>query len=261
MICCVLFQLTLVLKPKSTNLIHCDNQSLVALYRKARSSKNLLVNRYLELIYLELYQREAVMEVVWVSTEVMAAEGADGLSRNDNEKLFDPYSLSAHGQRYVKRIYGKFDLDLYASVANCLAETRYCSTHCVQDEYYTGKTAQEALQGFIEGKLFMFPPVSATVQGLHLLSLNPSTKYSICLLIRSQFFELCRTLFSHRKNFSSQIFVSCTETKKRYLNKKISGTDLILITFGEAWEYLSKQSGEVEDAKESVNVKRRCLRE
>ena len=46
-----LYQLTLVLGPNTQNLVHCDNSALVSLYKKTRTTKNLVVNRYLELIH------------------------------------------------------------------------------------------------------------------------------------------------------------------------------------------------------------------
>ena len=110
--CYALYQLTLVLKPETNNLVHCDNQSLVAMYRKTRSTKNLLVTRYLELIHLELFQRRSVMELIWINTDQMNEYGADGLSRGRSDKIFEPYSLSEKGKRYMMRIYGRFDIDI-----------------------------------------------------------------------------------------------------------------------------------------------------
>ena len=199
------------------------------------------------------------MNVKWISTVEMARDGADGLSRQKHDKVFDSYSLNDRGQRYFTRIYGQFELDLYANPANYLPQTRFCSEYCIENEYYVGKTAQQALQEPLTGKLFMFPPVALTAQGLHLLSLNPSVDYSIVLLIRSQFLGLCRGLFSSKPHFTTKLFETCTQTKKKYLNQKISGNDLVLVSYGNAWSYLKgKEEVEVQGGS-SGDAKRRCL--
>ena len=230
--CYALYHLIMILPENSQNYIHVDNQALAHLWRKTRSSKDLNVNRYLELMNLEIHRKNCSVELQWISTQEMELCGADGLSRDKLDKIFDPYSLSDKGVTYLKRRFGGFDQDLFASAANYFPGSQFSSCYDVAHDSFTGMTGQEALQKPLRGKILLFPGVCQTIQSLQLLSLNPSRNYEIVILIRSKYFPLAYSLFRDRVDFNSYMFVSCKERAKKYLNKQIKGTDLILIHFG-----------------------------
>ena len=105
-----------------------DNKGLYFNYLK-RYSRNGLVNQYLREIFKILRERKSVLELSWISTSVMASDGADALSRNFVEKFADEKSLSPLGKNKLLRLSGldvSKGVDVFASGVDNPFEMRYC---------------------------------------------------------------------------------------------------------------------------------------
>ena len=144
-----------------------DNKGLYFNYLK-RYSRNRLVNEYLREIFEILRERKSVLVLSWISTEVMAAEGADALSRNFVEKFSDEKSLSPSGKNKVLRLSGldvTKGIDVFASGVDNPFEMRYC--HVNWDVECKLAMRMDGFQFFKEnlGKklnlhLFCYPPLA-----------------------------------------------------------------------------------------------------
>ena len=227
-----LFQLCVVLPPNRNHQVMIDNQTLLHLWNKTRSSTNLTVNEYLSFIMLELLRKNISLELTWIPTSTMNLIGADRLSRNDYSQLHTGYSLSNRGITFIRTYYFNIDVDLFASKANHWPGARYYSSYQIEDPLFTGYNGQYGLQIPMKGNFLLFPDVPMTKLCLNLLSLNPSRQYNILILIRTNFLPLARSLFKDRPNFFSQVFEKFPQNHKLNLNTKLHQHGVVAISFG-----------------------------
>ena len=124
----ILFYVRNFAPPRTSIHLLTDNKGLYYNYLK-RYSRNGVVNKFLREIFEILRERKSVLELSWISTEVMATDGADALSRNFVEKFSDEKSLSPNGKNKVLRLSGldvSKGIDVFASGVDNPFEMRYC---------------------------------------------------------------------------------------------------------------------------------------
>ena len=232
--CYALYELVKELPPESEHVIRVDNKALVFAYRKG-SSKNMYVNTLLTSILLELQMKNSYAEVLWVDTYTMSREGADRLSRGDNEELFDPLSLSIRGSGLISEIYDSIDCDLFASQKNNPFNTFYHSNHQITDDTLclSGDGLERLGQGIRPGNNFIFPPPSLTSLVIDLLEqVKRPESYGVILVVYSCYDGQVRNSFWKERNFSSWCLQNAGKPSK-YVNMKLRNYDLIVYSFGD----------------------------
>ena len=227
-----LWNLVINLPPNSNNLVMVDSQVLLFIWRKTRSSKDLLINRFIEMIFLELQRKNSCLELQWISTKQMNEVGADRLSRGDYEQISTTYSLSTKGVQYVRSHYFPVDFDIFGSAANYFPESRFYSCYDIQHPNFCGNDGQYCLTHSLKGQYLLFPPIEFTRQSLFLLSQNRSTKYSIVIIVRSNYLELVRNLFQSKLNFTQVLFEKPSQSRPFHVNVKLSRYGLVCCSYG-----------------------------
>ena len=152
--------------PDSNILMLTDSKALFYNYKK-KASRNQKVNDYLMKSFKILREKKSAVQLEWICTAVMKAEGADGLSRNFMEEFRDDKSLSPRGvDRLLVRsgLRKEVTVDLFASKADNVLSTSYCHICWDRDDPLAlGLDAFAYLEDLfgkkIEFHIYAYPPL------------------------------------------------------------------------------------------------------
>ena len=112
-----------------------DNKPLVQAFNK-KFSKNEILHQMIKEIYLKNFRKGNAVSLKWVSTSLMAEQGADGASRGVYIK--DIESLSEKGVEKARKLMslkeGEKLFDLFASPVDNVFEVKYFSNHIDQED-------------------------------------------------------------------------------------------------------------------------------
>ena len=229
-----LYELIKELPAESQHIIRVDNSALVKSYKKG-TCKNSYVNTLLCSMFLELQLKSTFVDLLWVNTHDMERYGADRLSRGKYDELYDPLSLTDRGANYLSHVYGRVNVDLFASIRHNPFKCSYHSNHRVLDDPLCAN--MDGLQRLGTGlapdaTYFCFPPPNLTHITLDLLQqLKMDENVGLILLFKSQYDGRVRTTFQDRKNFSSWLFQRAGKPAK-FIGCKLSKNDIICYSFG-----------------------------
>ena len=230
-----LYELIKELPAQSQHIIRVDNSALVKSFKKG-TSKNNYVNTLLCSMFLELQLKSTFADLIWVNTDAMATWGADGLSRGNYAELHDPLSLTERGSSYLLSIYGRVDVDLFASKRNNPFNCVYHTNHRILDDPLCSRIdgLERLGTGLERDTIYLcFPPPNLATIVLDLLQqIKLGEGSGIILLLKGQHDTKVRQIFNKEKNFSSWVFQRAGRPS-RYIGCKLSGNDVICYSVGD----------------------------